>query len=89
MKGRLNEDAWWVTEQGQGFYYAERIYNEEHQTKEFSAHCLACAKTDVLSKYGGRVDGRGHYKTTCDSFFKAMAAVCAAEEKETKDDETG
>ena len=47
------------------------------------SHCLACAKTDYMAKYGRLVDIRGWQKQgMCGAFLKSMRMV-TEEEKES------
>ena len=40
---------------------------------DMSAHCLACAKSDYMAKYGRLVDIRGwHKQGMCGTFLKSM-----------------
>ena len=62
-------------------YYAERIVDgraEDH--KEISAHCLACAKSDIMAETGELADIRGwHKQDMCGSFLKAMRMAIEGE----------
>lgn len=55
-------------------YYAERVINKRAvDYKELSAHCLACAKTELMAETGEYADIRGwHTQGMCGSFLKAM-----------------
>jgi len=72
MRGRLGPEKWSVVETTPGDYLAERIIDGKYEAHELRAHCLACAKTDVLAKYSGRVDLRGHHRGLCGGFLWAM-----------------
>jgi len=54
------------------------VTDENNNYFTITSHCLACAKIEVLSKYGGKVDGRGH-KDICGVFLKAMQQVIKEE----------
>lgn len=77
MKGRLSREKWAVFSESPGgqSYYAERYVNGELEQRYVSAHCLACAKTEVLSRYGGQVDLRGWHMAAsmCGAFLRATA----------------
>ena len=73
MRGRLSYDKWAVGHMGNYDYIAERIVDGKHETQYVHSHCLACAKTDILAKYGGKVDLRGWHKSPCGVFLLAMA----------------
>lgn len=74
MRGRLGYDKWLVSDDGSGrFFIAERIVDGQLEHRYFSSHCLACAKSDVIAKYGGKVDTRGwHRQGLCGVFLLAM-----------------
>lgn len=79
-KGTLGYSKWHVSHMGFKSYIAERIVDDELEQLEFSSHCLACAKVDVLAKRGGRVDLRGwHRQGICGSFLAAMAVTVEEE----------
>lgn len=70
----MKYSRWSFMDMGAGFFVAERIVNGESEQKNIKAHCLACAKSDILAKYGGQVDIRGWQKQgTCGLFLKAMS----------------
>jgi len=75
MKGRLSPGKWSVSYIGcTQDYLAERIVNGGLELHEIRSHCLACAKADILSRYGGTVDLRGwHRQGFCGAFLYAMA----------------
>jgi hypothetical protein len=84
-RGKLSREKWYVfQEAGIGdFYYAERIVDGEYEQVYLSAHCLACAKADVLAKHGGRVDLRGwHKQGACGAFMRAMQIAVDQEEED-------
>ena len=62
MKGRASVDKWAVGEMATQHYLAERIINGKTEWHELTAHCLACAKMEILTEYGGKVDLRGWHK---------------------------
>jgi len=64
---------WSVVGTGEDSYLAERLCDGKLQQVEVSAHCLACAKADILTQHGGEVDLRGHSKGNCSAFLRAMA----------------
>ncbi|RJR12445.1 hypothetical protein C4588_02085 [Candidatus Parcubacteria bacterium] len=72
MKGKLKYSKWRVIPTGlSGNYIAERYVDEKVEYYEIRAHCLACAKTEVLMKRGGKVDTRGWYlQGMCGAFMK-------------------
>jgi hypothetical protein len=73
MKGCLSYSNWYIfRESGSSkCFHAERVVNGEREYHYFSAHCLACAKVEILMKYGGKVDLRGWQKQGgCGSFLK-------------------
>jgi hypothetical protein len=56
-------------------FYAERVANghSEDYEKYLTAHCLACAKSEIMAETGELVDIRGwHKQGTCGSFLKVM-----------------
>lgn len=65
-------------------FYAERVVDGRAAfAKEISAHCSACAKTDIMTKTGEPADIRGwHMQGMCGSFLKAMRISLAEEKKE-------
>ena len=69
----MSKSIWRVySYHGLGDYYAEHVVNGWAK-KEISAHCLACAKTDLMAKTGELADIRGwHKQGVCGSFLKAM-----------------
>jgi len=79
-KGRLSNGKWFVTSTGWNSYLAERIVNEKYEKWEGSAHCLQCAKAEVLAKFGGIVDLRGSHLSICGSFLRAMQSASEDEE---------
>lgn len=73
-RGRLSYHKWAISDMGAGWFIAERIIDKNLQHHEIKAHCLACAKTDILAEYGGKVDLRGwHRQGLCGAFLLAMA----------------
>ncbi|HEC65123.1 MAG TPA: hypothetical protein ENI23_07515 [bacterium] len=66
---------WRVYDAGfSGSFYAERVIDGQAiETKNLSAHCLACAKSDIMAETGEKVDMRGWHKQKCGPFAKAMA----------------
>ena len=75
-KGRLGYEKWAVTEDSPdcGYFTAQRTIDGKVETEYIHAHCLACAKADLLAEHGGRVDLRGWHKAGwCGSFLLAMA----------------
>lgn len=71
MKGWLGHDKWRVSEMYPRFYIAERIVDGNLEHHELGAHCLACAKMEILVKYGGKVDNRGwHKQGDCGVFLR-------------------
>ncbi len=65
---------WSVTSLGGQSYLAERIIDGKSESKDLHSHCLACAKADVIAKYGGKVDTRGwHKQGICGEFLSAKA----------------
>ena len=76
LSGRAGKDVWSVSGFGHGSqdFYAERIRPDgTREYHDVHAHCLQCAKAEVLMKYGGRVDLRGWHLTTCGTFLYAVA----------------
>jgi hypothetical protein len=73
-KGRLSLDKWSVSADvpGADFYTAQRVVDKKLETVYLKAHCLACAKTDLLAEHGGRVDLRGSHMSLCGGFLLAM-----------------
>ena len=65
-------------------YSAERIVSGRAvDYKELSAHCIACAKVEIMTKTGEPADIRGWQKQgMCGSFLKAMRISIDEEEKE-------
>jgi hypothetical protein len=83
-KGRLARDKWRVYDEGFNSFYAERTLPDgKQETHYFNAHCLACAKVEILAQYGGLVDLRGHHNNACGVFLLAMQQAVNAEGKET------
>jgi hypothetical protein len=83
MKGRLTYEKWTVIHIGGQSYCAERIVESIAEIKYINSHCLACAKADVLSKFGGEVDMRGwHLQGICGTFLKSMSSVIEEENNE-------
>ena len=75
MKGWLSKDKWSVSYMGFQSYLAERIVDDKTEYHEVKAHCLACAKNEVLLEYGGEVDLRGwHKQGTCGAFLRITAS---------------
>jgi len=73
---------WRVYGMGLRHYVAERVVNDKPEFREMSAHCLACAKSDVLARYGGSVDLRGwHKQGICGAFLKSMQIAVESEGK--------
>ena len=73
MKGRLGYDKWYVWQMGRQDFAAERTINGNNETRYLHSHCLACAKIDILAKYGGKIDLRGwHKQGNCGLFLWAM-----------------
>jgi len=86
MKGRLSYEKWAVFNTGGDFYLAERKTKDGWERKEIKAHCLACAKAEILAQYGGEVDLRGwHLSGICGSFLKSMAIAVKQEEEDAED----
>ena len=76
MRGRLGYDKWSVWHTMFRDYSASRIVDGKSQVVELSSHCLACAKTEIMAEYGGKVDTRGwHKQGMCGSFMMAMATL--------------
>lgn len=79
---RLRDDTWLVFHDGGHSYTAERRVNGKRESHDVHSHCLACAKTDILAKYGGKVDTRGWQKQgSCGSVLASMQDGINAEEK--------
>ena len=73
-KGYLGYDKWSISHMGGQSYLAERIVNGNTESLNLHSHCLACAKSDIIAKRGGKVDTRGwHKQGTCGLFLLAMA----------------
>ena len=68
-------------------YYAERgVDGRAEDHREFSSHCLACAKTDIMAKTGEPADIRGwHNQGICGSFLKAMRITLGIEDEDGQD----
>lgn len=72
-KGRLSYSKWSIASSIGHSYTAERIVDGKSESKDFNSHCLACAKSDIMAKYGGEVDTRGwHKQGLCGAFLLAM-----------------
>jgi len=70
MRGRLSYHKWSIVDTGLGCYLAERIVDRKPESHELSAHCLACAKAEILLQYAGQVDyAAGISKATAGSFY--------------------
>lgn len=82
-KGKLGYDKWYVSDMGGNFYLAERTIDGKSEQVEFSAHCLSCAKNDILAKRGGQVDLRGTHLTICGAFARSMQFTVLEEENES------
>ncbi len=88
-KGRLARDKWRVYAEGMNSFYAERALPDGSQEVHyFNAHCLACAKVEVLTHWGGHVDLRGHHKSACGTFLLAMQLAVNTEREITNADKT-
>lgn len=68
---------WRVYDAGfSGSFYAERVIDGRAiETTNLSAHCLACAKSDIMAQTGEKVDMRGWHKQKCGPFARAMATT--------------
>ena len=74
MKGKLSYNKWSVSSLGGQSYIAERIVDNKSESRNLHSHCLACAKSDTIAKYGGEVDTRGwHNQGICGVFMLAIA----------------
>jgi hypothetical protein len=72
MRGRLSYRKWAVSSMGGDTFLGERIVDGKTESIEIRAHCLACAKAEILTRRGGEVDTRGwHNQGVCGSFLKA------------------
>lgn len=80
MKGRLSKYKWYVYRLDFNYYEAQRTVNGILETWYGNAHCLACAKSDLLAERGGRVDLRGWHLTTCGVFMKVMQKEIISED---------
>ena len=83
MKGRLKKEHWYVYRDmpGSDFFTAERWIDGKSQREHISTHCMACAKTEILAMFGGKVDTRGwHKQGLCGAFLRGMADTVDAEE---------
>jgi len=69
-----NNGRWQVGQMGSQHYLAERKVNGIIEWHEVSAHCLACAKNEILMEYGGKVDLRGWQKQGNCGFFLRVTA---------------
>ena len=56
LRGYARPETWSVMHSGGSQYLAERIVGGKRESHYVTGHCLACAKTEVLSRYGGKVD---------------------------------
>jgi hypothetical protein len=72
--GYAKLDTWSVIF-SHGHYTAERNIRGEYESFSGSAHCLACAKSDVLQKRGSKVDTRGSTRTLCGSYLLATLQI--------------
>lgn len=82
MRGKLGYDKWYVYELvGLNSFEASRIVNGKQERWYGSAHCVQCAKTELLAEHGGRVDLRGWHLSHCGAFLKVMQAQIEEEEK--------
>jgi len=81
LRGYAGREVWYVVHVGGNQYLAERTVNGKYESHYVSAHCLACAKTHTLERYGGRVDLRGWHKahTMCGFFLKATQQAVVEE----------
>ena len=68
---------WRVYDAGfSGSFFAERVIGGQAvETRNLSAHCLACAKSDLMAETGEKVDMRGWHKQKCGPFARAMATT--------------
>ena len=84
MRGYATKEKWAVFSTYGGHYEAERIIDGKREVRYVRAHCLACAKTEVLTRYGGRVDLRGlsWAKPTCAAFVRVVQDQILEEEEE-------
>lgn len=81
MRGRLKYENWYVSDVGLGSFMAERTVNGKREFEYLSAHCLACAKADILAQCGGKVDLRGwHRQGNCGVWLVAMQTTVNLEE---------
>lgn len=65
---------WQVSQMIGQHYIAERFVDGELEWHEITAHCLACAKNEILMEYGGKVDLRGWHKQGSCGFFLRFSA---------------
>lgn len=72
MRGRLSDDKWHIASLQFSDFLAERHIDGKTESHYLHSHCLQCAKSDVLSKYGGKVDLRGWHKSPCGAFLRVM-----------------
>lgn len=76
MRGFLRYEKWHISELFPQHFIAERIVNDLTEYYEIHAHCLACAKIDILTEHGGEVDMRGwHNQGICGLLLKAMESI--------------
>lgn len=86
---KKKEKVIWRVYQMSGFsrhYYAERVIaGRSVETREMSAHCLACAKSELMANTGEKVDIRGWHKQQCGPFARAMAMTITLPDEYFKD----
>jgi hypothetical protein len=71
----MTNARWRVSKMAPRHYIAERVIDGKNEWFELTAHCLACAKHEVLIRRGGIVDLRGwHKQGSCGSFLFFTAA---------------
>lgn len=75
MKGRLSKYKWYVCRLDFNYYEAQRTVNGILETWYGNAHCLACAKSDLLAERGGQIDLRGSHMTRCGGFLMVMQSM--------------
>ncbi len=79
----MSKPGIWRVYDGGFDYYAELVIDgRATDYRDVSAHCKACAKSDLMAKTGIPADIRGWtWQGMCGAFLKAMRISLAEEEE--------
>lgn len=84
MKAKKRNTRWFVYRYGGNSYEGTRSKDCKPERVTVNSHCYACAKADILAKYGGKVDLRGwHMQGLCGAYLKAMQRAVDSEQNFT------